>query len=326
MVGPGRRIISLRRRIVFAVVAVALGLLVVALGFEVVAKALAPRALEVKLGTDFEGLWRHDLPTISPETDVLLACAGDSHTEGAGAPLGFDYPEQLSLQLNAKDPQRRYQVLNLGVSGYNTSQAADRAINLLETVPRLPNVLLFCAGFNNMWNLEGASILPQEIREKSQKKSWEYLLAHSRAFKLTQITAARLAAFGDFAESGQPVNPFSGASADEADFLREWITFDLNRLWAATREKNVRLVLLTYTTTDAVFQSWGERAFREFAAAQGLLLIDVNSFGLPRAARFTAPSRWLAPDGHPNCFGYARIAHLISEELLQRPQLLKRGE
>jgi len=317
-----RKVLSLRRKIFFTSIAVVLGLLLLVVAFEAVARVMSPAAPVAELGTRFRGLWRHRLPPISPETNVLLACAGDSHTEGAGAPLGFDYPAQLSLQLNAKDPQHVYQVLNLGVAGFNTSQAVDRAIRFLDTTPRQPASLIFCAGFNNQWNLEGASILPVGIRQKSQKESWEFLLAHSRTYKLTQITVERLAAFGDFSDSGERENPFSGASPDEADFLSQWITFDLNRLWEVTRGKKVRLVLLTYTTTNDIFRTWGDRAFREFAAAKGLALIDVTSFGLPNAGEFTAPSRWLAADWHPNRLGYARVAHLVSDALLLRPALL----
>jgi lysophospholipase L1-like esterase len=307
-----QKAMALRRRMLFAVVAIVLVLLLLFLLFEIVSALVSPRLPEPKMGKNFKGLWRHELPPITPEADFLIVCAGDSHTEGAGAVLGFDYPSQLELQLNAVNPAKRYQVINLGVSGFNTSEAADRTIEFLRKTPRKPDFVIFSGGFNNAWNLKGASILPDEIRRKGNIAAWEYVLARSQTYKLSQVAGARLAAL----RRGESTGPtFVDVNADDAEFLRGWITHDLQRLYDASCRAGADLALLNYAYAGEKYQDWGDRAFGEFAKEFKLLMIDVHWFGLPEAEELATPSRWLAPDWHPNRYGYARIAFLIVQAL-----------
>lgn len=302
-----RRAIARRRKFIFMVVAVSLVLFLMIPLFEVVSSVVSPGQLEPRLWKSVLRLWRHSLPPILADADFLIACVGDSHTEGAGAALGFDYPSQLELQLNAANPAKWYQVINLGVSGFNTSEAVDRAIEFLEKTARKPDLLIFSAGFNNAWNIEGASILPVEIRDKGNIAAWEYVLAHSRTYKLAKITGARIEAL----RHDRTTRPFS----DEVEFLREWITYDLQRLSDAASRFGTEVVLLTYAASDELFLTWGDQTFRDFSRKNKLLLIDVNRFGFQNSEPLTAPSRWLAADWHPNRHGYARIAYLIVQAL-----------
>jgi len=308
---------KLRRKIGFSIVLLVFGIMVLIVLFEVVINhLLAPDPLEVRLGIKYSGLWRNKLPEIRPDTDILIACAGDSHTEGAGAPLGFDYPSQLELQLNANYPESNYQVINLGVSGYNSSQATDRAIDYLKTSFKSPDFLIFCAGENNIWNLEGASCLPEEIKNASDHARWEYFIAHYHSYKLTTITAERIKTLW---RAGND-QPLSLVNEDEIQFLTKWIIYDLNRLYETCQSTKTKLILLNYwkNHSSRIFIN----TFEQFSAQHNLMMIDVSNLNLPTKKPLSAQSRWISADYHPNQYGYARIVLLIINQLkdLLHPQ------
>ncbi|MCZ7586426.1 MAG: hypothetical protein M5R36_25575 [Deltaproteobacteria bacterium] len=94
--------------------------------------------------------------------------------------------------LNEASEARRWQVVNLGQPGFNSSQAATRAIAFLENDSRPVRAVLFNAGKNNEHNLTAARILPREVRELGLRASVAYLLSNSRAFRFGQITLSRL--------------------------------------------------------------------------------------------------------------------------------------
>ena len=76
-----------------------------------------------------------------PAAGVMrVAVVGDSETFGAALPEESTLPGCLGPALTALDPTRRYEVLNLGVPGYNTAQE----LQVIRTkVPRLhPHVVV----------------------------------------------------------------------------------------------------------------------------------------------------------------------------------------
>jgi len=77
-------------------------------------------------------------------------CLGDSHTQGAGAPPGMSYPQQLEGLLSARQPTH---VLNLGYGGTNTSQQLHRLRAALSRAT--PKTLIYMGGINNGWKWSG---------------------------------------------------------------------------------------------------------------------------------------------------------------------------
>jgi lysophospholipase L1-like esterase len=247
--------------------------------------------------------------------DVLIVCVGDSHTAGAEAPRGKDYPTQLQERLRASDPARTVRVLNFASSGANSSRAANTAIRFLEASSRAPDAVLFLAGYNNHWNIDDAAILPEEVRRKGKHAKYEYLIARTHLYKFSQITAARLRTVASGCGSPYPDNLFAvDRDAATVEFLADWIRIDLERLREACARRGTHLVLLTYWDPC----QWTDPVFAEYTAAHRLLFVDVRGFG------GSDPTPLLGGQGHPNALGYARIAEMIARAFRLRPEVLRR--
>lgn len=253
------------------------------------------------------GRWRL---RVDPHADVVFLCVGDSHTRGLGAPKGFDYPAQLERRLQTADPARRYQALNLSAGGFNTSEAVSGAIEFLQRSERVPDILLFLAGYNNIWNLRQAAVLPEDERRRSRHRQYEFLLANSRSYRFGLVTVARLR---QLAEGAKTANKklFDLHEPGEISFLVRWVKLDLERLFRETALRKVPLVLLSYWDGN----EWVDKACREFAADKRLPYLNLLNFGYDYYEG-KCPSELVAPDCHPNQQGYARVAELIHQGLL----------
>jgi lysophospholipase L1-like esterase len=77
-------------------------------------------------------------------------CLGDSHTQGAGAPVGVGYPERLDALLLRQGSTAG--VLNLGMGGSNSSQELAYLRSALAFGS--PRVVVFMGGGNDTWSLD----------------------------------------------------------------------------------------------------------------------------------------------------------------------------
>lgn len=123
-------------------------------------------------------------------TDSRILCIGDSSTYGLGASNTdkFSYPAQLQALLNEKAHNRKFQVLNFGVPGMNSSQVLHRfRENLLEYKP---DIVIAMIGINDPWNLEENNIL-QEYNEKGIPErffsGFQLLLNKSRVYQFFKL-------------------------------------------------------------------------------------------------------------------------------------------
>lgn len=280
------------KRIVFRLLAIILGLIIIFGGLEIGLR-LARKRITCE--------------PVAPDTDVVIWCVGDSHTKGLEAPPNLNYPQQLETMLNNEDPEHLYQVNNLSMSGYNSSQVVRETIKFLEQEPRGPDVIIFCAGINNKDNFKWASFLPQDLQNRSIKRQLKYVLANSRAFRLGQLTVKQLQEAiekspWNYSRLTDQLLDFS--SEAEQEFLRDWLAHDLMILREAALKKGAELALLTYSSHCA----WQLQAYQSLHRQYGTPLLDVLYFDhLPEAQR----ERLMAPGGHPNEKGYYRIAELI---------------
>lgn len=90
------------------------------------------------------GMRDYKYPLIKKDRVFRIVCLSDSVTFGAGVELNQLYSKVLETLLNARSDGLRYEVLNLGVPGYNTAQ---EAVILREKALRYrPDLIL--VGFN----------------------------------------------------------------------------------------------------------------------------------------------------------------------------------
>lgn len=73
-----------------------------------------------------DGLRDRDYTVEKAADTYRIVAVGDSITYGFSIPLEDTYVKQLEDLLNAGDMERQYEVINLGIGGYNTSQELHR--------------------------------------------------------------------------------------------------------------------------------------------------------------------------------------------------------
>lgn len=97
---------------------------------------------------------------LSKEKDAYrIICVGDSTTYGIGATNidEFSYPGQLQQILNKEIPGKKFEVINLGAPGINSSQVLLNIKNHISTYK--PDSVIVMAGINDTWNLEDSTMV-----------------------------------------------------------------------------------------------------------------------------------------------------------------------
>ena len=72
--------------------------------------------------TNLKGLRDYEFPEKKPEGVFRIIVLGDSITEGHAIDIESTYPKKLEKLLNKGKPTRKHEVINCGVTGYNTFQ------------------------------------------------------------------------------------------------------------------------------------------------------------------------------------------------------------
>lgn len=291
-------------------------------GLRVVSAFFSPRALPARDG-------RQTILTV-----------GDSHTYGVFFEAEESYPGQLAGLLEARFPGE-YRVVNVGLPGTNSSEVVTRLPAWLDA--QAPSQVVLCVGVNNVWNRSDA-----DAAGGGNEASWLEHLRIVRLFRLLRHrwVAARADAArpeverqvigrGDVAvefrdrETRELLIRHEGSFTTQRplDESFELLRRDLERIHALTRERGVRLVLLTYAeypvggaVTDAQRNHAGvNRVLRRFAREHDLPLVDAASAIAARLAEGAPPDRYFHPDGsHPTPAGYEVIAERLAEVVSAR--------
>ncbi|MCZ7586424.1 MAG: SGNH/GDSL hydrolase family protein [Deltaproteobacteria bacterium] len=291
---------TVSRKTVFTVAAAALGLACVALVFELAVLA--------------RSWWDDDEDRGPPPragARVVILCAGDSHTQGVGARRGRGYPGRLAAMLEKERPGY-YDVINLGAGGANTSQAVESVRRWTAHYPRRASVVIFNAGFNNVWNLRGASILPEDLRGAPDDVLYRRVLAESATWRLGQITRRRIEQFlGDLErKKDEHRGLIAWEGEGERAFLTRWIVRDLENLADLAEAGGAAVALLNYWNVCA----WQSAPYESFAATGRAVAIDVTHFGIEPWTP-ALEKKLTTDDRHPNEEGYARIAGIVHRAL-----------
>lgn len=287
------------KKVIFRIISVLLGIV-----FALVIVESALRLLAGALENDPVPIGSSEKPGATSQFEIVAV--GDSHTYGKGAPKGFSYPAQLNRILNEAQPDVTFNMINLALPGQNSSQAVEALLTHLDQ-NKAPDLVLFCAGHNNDHNLTHASILPENIGNEDHSHQWAYLFRNSRAFRLGQITVARIKDLID--EKGEvPEVIYDEIISESEAFLEDWIAKDIRLADEACRKTGCRLVLIGYSTSVTP----AHRAMKKMARELDLPFIENYDFGLPFVSR---RMDLMAPDHHPNAKGYALIALRVARGL-----------
>lgn len=121
--------------------------------------------IAILLGEAFFKIWGSVVYEVKNKANAAnsnvyrILCIGDSNTYGLGSSdiNKFSYPAQLQRILNEKIHDKKFEVLNLGVPGINSSQVLNRFRKNIKQYK--PNMVIVMVGINDPWNLEESNIL-----------------------------------------------------------------------------------------------------------------------------------------------------------------------
>lgn len=268
----------------------------------------------VNLASDERPVFRPGKEPLTIRTRIL--CSGGSHTLGTGAPADLSYPMQLAALLNRDHPDHGYAVDIQGSGGINSSMAVNRILETIQKDGTQPGIVIFNAGKDNEHNIQEATFFPQKLRIAPFSDQLRHLSEQADSLKLGLTTRARIE---DLIATGKPQadlgwdSLFDVAGEAEQRFLEDWIFQDLQRLATELSKRKIALVLLN--TWNPI--GYVDRAFERARDNLGAVFVDAANFGnLPRN---DPPSKTLLnDDGHPNQYGYAKIADLVSRALFER--------
>lgn len=150
----------------------------------------------------------------------VIACLGNSHTAGTGAPPGFSYCDVLQREADRAQTQRPVKVVNLALPCLNSSQVLDRAQAAFGSLK--PDLVLVMAGEPNTWNRVGLS-------RGSKQTAWENTLGFldrwlygSRVYRFLRILPRR---FDEESIAGRSLMFPNLGLEDRARLATEWIGF-----------------------------------------------------------------------------------------------------
>jgi len=251
-----------------------------------------------------------------------ILCVGDSTTYGLGAsdPDKFSYPRQLQKILDEKSYQKKFEVINIGVPGINSSQVLNRFRN--NILKHKPEVAVIMVGINDPWNLEESNILTFYSGSIFEKLclNIELLLNKLRLyqfFKLIYITnrmgtseqGLQLPSFNNEAMSKGFV--FSQYDSMRSAALYNAIAYNITQLKLIAENNRVKVIFMTYHNIG-----WGhpEKIIHQIYTKLEVPIVDNET--LFKKAQEKKLSVWGSDGWHPNDLGYLLIAKNVYNKMV----------
>jgi len=255
----------------------------------------------------------------SDKADSTILCIGDSWTEGA---RNGNYPNMLKKIFNDGIESGNVKVLNLGISGSNSTTA----INVLKKNLNKynPHLVIVLTGNNDHWNLSDSTYWKFE---KKQITGFTLLRVKIRIFLLsTRIHKLYKLIY----------NKIRGLSTHDKFFYydkinkdnlktfyinrnihKKQLKYNLIRLIEMSKINNFNLVFMTY------FHFHGFKVneiIRDVALSYRIPFID-NNFLFHKEIDPAKYTDYLIPDGHPNAKGYKFISDKLYDLITKKALL-----
>jgi lysophospholipase L1-like esterase len=252
------------------------------------------------------------------KTGYNILCVGVSSTYGLGASdLGkFSYPMQLQSILEEKFPEKKFNVINAGIPGLNSSQLLNRLRKILSE--NKPHVMIIMIGINDTWNLEESNILKFYEEGFVDKATLHFALLLNRIrlyqfLKLVFISA----------EAGNPLYvpyndatrskgfEFSSDDSRRSQALYSGIKENITELLRISKDYHIKTLFMKYPSSG-----WGnpEKIIHEVYTKFEVPIVD-NETVFNKATQMGMKVR--TSDGfHPNNLGYLLIAKNIYNTMI----------
>jgi lysophospholipase L1-like esterase len=250
----------------------------------------------------------------APAPGVLrIAVTGDSVTMGAGVAEEDAYPARLERRLDARDPGRRHEVLNLGIAGLNARAAIERLLRLDAAYS--PGLAVYGFTVND---IEGPAYTAYEPLAARVERLRRYRESPSHLLRLLGPRLVELA---------ERILPGRESYAEELHrnyfaSPRAWSRFaaSLDRLAGYARAAGLCAHVFVHTSLERLDETHPYLAIYERVAdaAHERGLTASTSFGAFRGR--PAPGLWVSPgDPHPNREAHELLAQALEAALAELP-------
>ena len=245
-----------------------------------------------------------------------IAIVGDSVTMGEGVEESRAYPSLLGGMLAEKMPDKRFEVINVGLSGSNTRLAMDRLEKAVEFYR--PDLIVYGFTINDIEgpNYRAPTRNMEELKEL-QSNQW-FVNSPLIVVRLIWWTLAAANAPGAshrnwYAEE-LLYNYFGNESAK-----RDWDQ-ELDRFPALARKKSICAHVLIHTHFNELDED------HPYLPIYQMVVEAAEQRGLPVSPTFDRFSgvdpqtlRLHFADAHPNAEGHAILAQALAEGLSEMP-------
>lgn len=285
------------------------------------------------------GLRDDEIPRAKPPGETRVLVLGDSFTFALGLRFEDIYAQVLERRLNETHPPRRFQVINAGVAGYNTTQ--ELIYLLSEGLSLEPDLIVVGFYWNdlvgNERELPDISTTPkttptQQVHETGEREHRHLIPAAIRDPMRRSLLLYR--AVQAVKIVGALISPPSYEDAIVQKALLEGDQPTLARYWDATagrlraiadlaRSQHLEVILLTFPMENQIRHDypnllWAEKV-REIWAPTGFPMIDLEP--VYRLELESGRNPFLPYDQHPNPHGMELAAKAIYDEILHRRYL-----
>ncbi len=243
-----------------------------------------------------------DVSRQKPDKTVRIAVAGDSIVFGQGVPEEMALPCRLEKLLARKEPDRRWQVINAGVRGYNSLHY--RILLEEKVLPLEPEMIILVITEINDPGREPYKPYSKKL-EKWRNSVWRKVplvrefLAASYAEEINRL-------FEDH------VRDLYDRQGEDFKRFRE----DIRAIKRLCNESSVELIAVSFPmiSDENMFQEQRKR-LQKMLSEEGIAYIDP----LPSLSRFPASKLVVGPrDFHPNGRALGIVARELSGPVLKR--------
>ncbi len=114
---------------------------------------------------------------------IKILCFGDSFTYGIGAKAKFSYPVQMQEILNQQKNGKKFNIINLGVPGSNSTQVLKKLKKAVSDLK--PEAVIIMCGGNDTWNFDDSNI-------RLDRKLFQFLMGRLRISKFFSVILQNL--------------------------------------------------------------------------------------------------------------------------------------
>ncbi len=286
--------------------------------------------IDAPVSVNAHGLRDDEFPRAKPPGETRVLALGDSFTFALGVRFEDLYVQQLERLLDARHPERRHQVINAGVAGYNTRQ--ELIYLRAEGLGFEPDLVTVGFYWNDLLGNEeplpdlATPRLPERIetlgRDERRHTLPPWIRERLRSSVLLYQVVTRAKRLGQAFDP--PTDPYSRAQqallegdAAVLDPLWEATGRRLRELAAALEPGAIPAVLVVFPMENQIRRDYPQLVFaerlREIWEPTGHPLVDLEP--AYRAALEAGDNPFLPYDLHPNALGMRIAAEAIYQAI-----------